>query len=176
MRPRTPQRGSAMLVTLLVIAALLAGAAALVSLQVSSNRSTDLMRGAITAMYCAEAGASAARPVVSASYPQWAAALAASANGDRTEPAFLSTGISSHDLDGDAVADFEVWLEDNDDEVPPAPGNRAVDNDLQVFIVSRCLKYPDTPKAVRELVELPGTVAKCYQAQHGGCGGNGNNN
>ena len=39
---RQGQRGSAMLVTMVIIAALLAGAAVLGSLQVNSNRSTKL--------------------------------------------------------------------------------------------------------------------------------------
>jgi len=44
---RDSQRGSAMLVTLIITVALLAGAAVLVSLQLSANKSTELSRAGI---------------------------------------------------------------------------------------------------------------------------------
>ena len=173
--PRSPERGSAMLVTLIVIGALLAGAGVLVSLQLASNRSTDLTRSGMSALYCAEAGLAAARPVVATNYGQWNAALLASNGGDLSEPAWITAGIGSKDLDGDGVADFEVYLLDNDDEQDPLPNNTAVDNDLSVYIVSRCLRYPDTPKAVSELVLYNGGSG-CYPWQQGGGGGDGNSN
>jgi hypothetical protein len=172
---RPGQRGSAMLVTLIIVAALLAGGSVLVSMQLSSNRGADVTRTSTTSLYCAEAGLTAARSVVVANYIQWAAALAVSATGNHTEPTWLSSGIPSHDLDGDSVADFTVWIEDNDDE-GAGTNDRATDSDLRIFVVSRCLKYPDSPKEVRELIELPTNGVYCYQAQQGGCGGNGNSN
>lgn len=182
-RPRQRERGSAMLVTLIVIGALLSGAAVLVSLQLFSNRATDLTRSGMSALYCAEAGLSAARPVVATNYAQWNPSLALSAPttnappgaGDTSEPSWLSTAIGSHDLDGDGVGDFAVYLYDNDDEQAPLPNNLVRDNDLQVFIVSRCVKYPDTPKEVRELILYNGGTS-CYPWQTGGCGGDGNAN
>lgn len=167
-----------MLVTLLIIGALLAGASVLVSLQLASNRSTDLTRSGTSALYCAEAGLTLARPIVLANYAQWGTALTASSLGTKTEPTWIQSGINSvmggHDLDGTlpATVDFEVYLEDNHDETV-SPNNLASDQDLQVFIVSTCLKYPDTPKQVRELVEYNG-VPPCYPWQIGGCGGDGN--
>jgi hypothetical protein len=162
-----------MLVTLIIVAALLSGAAVLVSLQISSNRSTDLTRSGILAMYCAEAGVAAARPVVASTYGSWPTAFATSSVGDFAEPAWLSSGIGNHDLDGDSVADFSVYLLDNDDE--PAANDLTVDADLQVFIVSRCLKYPDTPQEIRELVLYNGAT-RCYPWQVGGCSSDGNTN
>jgi len=167
---RTRQRGSAMLVTLIIISALLAGAAVLVSMQISSSRSSDLSRTGMTATYCAEAGLSAARPVVASHYSSWAGSFYT--GGTITEPSWLSSGIGSHDLDGDGSADFIVYLVDNDDETP---NDKSKDNDLRTFIVSKCIKYPDTPKAVEELVEFKGG-GTCYQSQEGGCSGNGNSN
>jgi hypothetical protein len=172
---RNRQRGSAMLVTLIVIGALLAGAAVLASLQMASNRSTDLTRSGMSALYCAEAGLSAARPVVTAHYPDWASALDASGQGTLTEPTWLSTGIGSHDLDGDNVADFEVYIKDNGDEPAASADNPRLDNDLQIFIVSKCLKYPDTPKQVEELILFNGGTA-CNPEQLGGQDNNGNKN
>ena len=169
---RERQRGSAMLVTLIIIASLLAGAAVLVSLQINSNRSTDLTRSGMSALYCAEAGLSAARSVVAQNYSQWNATLAA---GGTTEPSWLASGIGSHDLDGDGVDDFAVYIKDNDDEQSPLSNDLTHDNDLQVFVVSTCIKYPDTPKAVTELILYNGGTG-CYPWQIGGCGGDGNGN
>jgi Tfp pilus assembly protein PilV len=168
---RTRQRGSAMLVTMIILAALLAGVTVLVSMQLSSTRSSDLTRTGAAGTYCAEAGLAAARPIVAANYSQWGAAIAA----PTTEPTWLSTGIGSHDIDGDGDVDFKVTLKDNDDELPPTANNTAVDSDLKIFIVSTCLKYKDSVKQVEELVQYTGG-GTCYQSQAGGCGGNNNGN
>jgi hypothetical protein len=151
-----------MLVTLIIIAALLAGAAVLASMQISSSRASDISRTGMTSLYCAEAGLSAARPIVSASYVSWNTWLAA--GGD------ISSSLTSLDLDGDGAADFSVKVVDNNDDT-----DQTSDNDLRVFIVSTCIKYPENPKTVEELVEYTGG-GKCYQSQQGGCGGNGNSN
>lgn len=177
-RTSRPQRGSAMLVTLLVIVSLVAGAAVLVGLQMASNRSTDLTRSGTNALYCAEAGLVAARPIVVANFSQWSTALALSAANDFSEPPWLAAGIDGsmggHDLDTTvASTDFRVHLEDNHDE--PGASIPGADTDLRIFIVSTCLAYPDTPKQVRELVEYNGVVA-CYPWQIGGCGGANNTN
>ena len=128
----------------------------------------------MSALYCAEAGLSAARPIVATSYTSWAASLVASAGGTLTEPTWLSSAIN-HDLDvpADGVADFAVYIIDNDDE--PLANNRALDSDLSVYIVSKCLKYPDTPVELRELVLYNGG-SKPYEWQAGGGTGIGNNN
>jgi len=168
MTTRDPQRGSAMLVTLILTAALLGGAGVLVSTQLASNRSIDVVRTGTLSAYCAEAGLAAARPIVLANYALWASAL-----GTGTEPSWLSA--ISHDLDGDGAADFVITLKDNDDEVPPATNNLLRDNDLRIFIVSRCVKYSEVPKEIAELVQYSGG-GTCYQAQQGGCASNGNAN
>lgn len=171
-RRRNGQRGSAMLVTLIIIGALLAGAAVLVSLQLAGNRSTDLTRSGMSALYCAEAGLAAARPVVAANYASWSASLTASSGGDLSEPGWISAAID-HDLDlpADGGADFEVYIIDNDDE--PSANNRAADTDFSVYIVSQCTKYTDTPVELRELVLYNGGT-KAYESQLGG--GTGINN
>jgi hypothetical protein len=173
-RRRSPQRGSALLVTLILVGALLAGSAVLVVLQMSSNRSTDLTRNGLSSLYCAEAGLAAARPVVMSQYPSWGSALQAEYPNYNTEPPFL-TGIN-HSLDGGSGSDFVVWLRDNDDEIAAGgSANGSADIDLKVFLVSTCIKYPDNPKQVEELVQYTGG-GQCYQSQLGGCGGNGNSN
>jgi hypothetical protein len=171
-RRHNRQRGSAMLVTLIIIGALLAGAAVLVSLQLASNRSTDLTRSGMSALYCAEAGLAAARPVVAASYGQWGTALQDSSSGTFTEPSWIASAID-HDLDvpGGGAVDFDIYIFDNDDE--PSANDRAVDSDLSVYIVSTCRKYPDTQVQVRELVLYNGGTQP-YDWQAGG--GTGVNN
>ena len=189
------QRGSAMLITMILIAALLGGAAVLAGIQLASTRSSDLTRTGTLSTYCAEAGLALARPIVLANYStsatvSWTQAIALTSPlitagttpaAATWEPAWLTSGIgccgslgvgSGHDLDGDGVADFFVYLKDNDDELTVA-NNRAVDADLKVFIVSRCIKYPDAIREVEELVQYSGG-GTCYQGQQGGCGGNNN--
>jgi hypothetical protein len=178
MTNRNSQRGSAMLVTMIVISSLIAGAAVLVSMQLASNRSSDLTRTGLSATYCAEAGLDAARTVVSANFTNWPAALVACGSGPYpcAEPAWLASGIGSHDIDGDGVADFAVYIKDNDDELPPNANNPQVDNDLRVFVVSRCTKYADTVKEVEELIQYSGG-GQDYRSQQGlGRYGGGNNN
>lgn len=180
---RARERGSAMLVTLIVIGALLAGAAVLASMELASTRGGDLDRTGMTGLYCAEAGLAAAAPVVQASYTPagsttgWGQALSASASGDLSEPTWLTTGIDAtnpyaHDLDGDHVDDFKVYLKDNNDEAP-ATDNPAIDQDLRVFIVSTCTKYPDNPVQVEELIQYSGGGGTQYTHQLGGGTGNG---
>lgn len=172
---RMSQRGSAMLVTMIIIASMLAGAAVLVSMQLASNRSTDLARTGMESLHCAEAGLAAVRSTVKANYSNWTAAIAASAGGSTAEPSWLQSPAINHDLDGDGVDDFKVYLKDNDDEGPPNANNLAVDEDLRVFVVSKCVntKYDDTQKTVEELVQYTGGQT-CNYNEDGGCDGNGN--
>ena len=174
MHPRAPERGSAMLVTLIVIAALIAGATVLAQMQLAATHSSDYVRSSTEGLYCAEAGLAAAAPVVAANYAQWASALAASGatTPDTSEPSWLASGIGSHDIDGDGVADFSVYLVDDDDEVP---SDRTRDQNLKVFIVSTCLKYTETPHVVEELVQMSGG-GTCYKSQIGGCRNDNNTN
>lgn len=164
---RNPQQGSAMLVTLILVSSLLAGGAVLVSMQMASNRATEVTNSGVTALYCAEAGLSAASPLVASNYLSWAGNL-----GTGTEPAFLAS--IDHDIDNDGTADFVVTLKDDDDELS-GTNDLTVDQNLRVFIVSTCTKYPETPKQVEALVQYSGGGQK-YKSQSGGNGGNGNDN
>jgi len=172
---RQSQRGSAMLVTMNLIAALLAGAAVLAAMQMSSTRSSDVTRTGMSATYCAEAGLAQARAVVAAQYTNWTSWLCTNATQSTcTEPPTLYTLIGSHDIDGVSGDDFMIYLRDNDDELSGS-NNLGSDNDLRIFIVSRCIKYPENVKEVEELVQYSGG-GTCYQSQQGGCWGNGNSN
>jgi len=164
---RVSQRGSAMLITMILITALLAGAAVLISLQMAANRATDLTRTGISALYCAEAGLTATRSLIANNQPNWNASL-----GTGTEPSWLAG--ADHDIDDDGVGpDYRVTLVDNMDEA--GSDNPNLDADGKIIIVSRCLKYPDVPKEVREMVGYT-TQSNCYNSQQGGCAGNNNQN
>ena len=176
---RSSQRGSAMLVTMIIVGALLAGAAVLSSIQVSSNRSTELTRNGLGSLYCAEHGLTAARQYVISGYGLWAAALTANcADGDCTtlvEPTFLSSTAFSHDVDGGALSnDFRVYIRDNDDEGTGAQVY-GTDADDTIFVVSRCTKFPDTPKQVEELIKYTPAMNP-YCAQEAGANSRNNDN
>jgi hypothetical protein len=173
---RDRQRGGALLVTLILISSMLAGASVLVSMQLTSIRSTDLVRTGLSSGYCAEAGLATGRAVMAANYTNWASALTACGAGPYpcAEPAWLYTAVGSHDLDGDGVDDFALYIRDDDDEMSGA-NDRSVDTNLRVYVVARCLKYPDNPREMQELVQFSGAGA-AYESQQGGFSGNGNAN
>jgi hypothetical protein len=165
---RNPEQGSAILLVLVIIMALLGGGAALLSTQLKATKSTDLIKNGAAALHCAEAGLAAARQTVASNYAQWNGSF-----GQTAEPSWLAS--VNHDLDGNGSADFTITLRDNDDEQDPLPTNTSIDNDLAVFVIATCTKYPELPKQVSELVLYNGGGG-CYQSQLGGCGGNGNSN
>jgi hypothetical protein len=194
-RIRNPERGSAMLVTLIVTSALIAGAAVLASTQMASTRGSSIARNGLQSLYCAEAGLAMARPWVMAQYQvdQWKSSLTLSASGTASsawEENWLSgnggstTGINTvttctnygttggcHDLGTptpDGAADFFVYIVDNNDDL-----DQTTDQDQTVWIVSRCTRNAETVQEVRELVRYSGGGTH-YNDQAGGASGNGN--
>lgn len=153
-----------MLITLILVSALLAGGAVLTQMQVKSTKGAQMTRAGLTSMYCAESGVTAARATVMNNYASWNAAL-----GQTTEPSWITSGVA-HDIDGDGTPDFTITLKDNDDD-----GDTTKDNDLTIYVVSKCIRDSDTPATVAELVRFNGG-GNCYQGQLGGCGGNNNAN
>ena len=174
-RERERERGTAILITIIVIVALLGGGAVLVGMQVGSTRSTEVARSNMTALYCAEAGLNAARKPVLDAYTAdgtWAGAL-----GSGTQPLWLADPTIDHDLDpGDSLTtdDFEITLVDNDDEIG-FTATPLIDNDLQIYVVSTCNKFPQNKKQVRELIRFK-VSQQFYNSQAGGIGGNNNAN
>lgn len=170
---RTGERGSALMITMILVVVMLAGGTALVRLGISATRSVDTVQDSKSSLHCAEAGLSAARTLVAASYTQWNASLCNGCvqSAPASEPAWLA-GID-HDLDDNGTADFVITLVDNHDETGTNDPTR--DNDLQVFMVSTCIQSAEVRKQVQELVRFNG-AGNCYQAQLGGCGGNSNAN
>jgi hypothetical protein len=168
---RRPERGTAILITLIVIVALLGGGAVLVGMQMSSTRSTEVTRSNMTSLYCAEAGLNAARRPVLAGYTAdgtWGGFL-----GTGTQPTYVDAASIDHDLDpNDSLTtdDFRITLEDNDDEIG-FTATPTIDNDLHIYVVSTCTKFPENQKTVRELIRFK-VAQQYYNAQSGGIGGN----
>lgn len=160
------ERGSAMLVTMILITALFSGAAVMANMQLQSNRASSTSRTKNSALYCAEAGLPTARSAVVANYTSWNTALQSGGT------ASWLTSLN-RDIDGDGQADFTVTIKDNEDET--GTDDPTQDNDLTVYVVSTCTKYADVRTSVAELVRISGG-GSCYQSQFGGCGGNGNGN
>lgn len=170
MRARSSEQGSIMLVVALILVALLAGGGIALYVQVSATRSTSYLISSRSALYCAEAGLAAGRRISGQNVSQWGAILDGS---DQNDPSWYPI---SGDLDGDSVADYVVTIRDNDDELPPKANNPQADDDLSVFVVSRCTRYPETPREVFELVRFA-TGGGGYRNQAGqGTGNTGNAN
>lgn len=163
---RNGQRGTAILITMLLTVALLGGGAVLLGMQLSGTKSVDVSRTKTLALHCAEAGITAARQGVAAAYTSWAGQICNPPAPEGTgtcviggvagEPAFLAGINRELDTPPDG-ADFRIHLVDNDD----GDGNMAADNDLQVYVVSTCIKYGEIKQQVRELIKItPGNQGR----------------
>ena len=169
-RGRRSERGSIMMVVALVLVALLAGGGIALYVQVSSTRSTGYLASSRSALYCAEAGLAAGRRLIGQAVSEWALILDAN---DSNDPSWYPV---TGDLDGDGTDDYEVTVRDNDDELPPDTNDASADNDMSLFVVSRCTRYPETPREVFELVNFS-TGGGGYRDQAGqGTGNTGNAN
>ncbi len=158
--PRDPERGTILVLVMTILAALLAAAAVALYLQISSTRAAGISSRTRSSLYCAEAGLAAARPLIAAQSTNWAEILA----GTTTDyPWYPIQGDIDDPPDG--VADFVVTVKDNDDEFPLDP---TVDADDRIFIVSTCVKYPDNPREVMELVSRQVPPGYHYTDQSGG--------
>jgi hypothetical protein len=135
-----------MLIVMVVVGSMMTAGAVLVRMQLSSSNASHVNHSATVGLYCAEAGLTAVRDAVIANVASWNAALV-----DPAEPAFLSA--ISRDIDGDGASDFTISLRDNDDE---PVNDLTMDTDLTVFVVSTCIKHPDTRTQVTELVTSTG--------------------
>ena len=169
---RVQERGAAMMVVMIVMAALMTAGGLAIYVSTSETRSTGYVSSSRQALFCAEAGLASARSIVTANYTSWGLALDAN---DTNDPAWYPIrGYLSDTGTGDY--DYEVRIRDNDDEHSPAANDPATDIDLQVYVESTCLKYPETPRTVTELIEYQGG-GYVYRNQAGqGAGNSGNAN
>jgi len=167
---RNRQRGAALMTSIIVLSGLLVAAGASVYLLTAETKSTSFTAASRRSLFCAEAGLAAARNIVARNHGGWNAAL--DTNGSNDPAWYPITGYL--DANGSGPPDFTVTLKDNDDELPPLDNEPNRDNDLRVFIVSRCDRYPEHPRTVMELVEYS-SAGHTYRHQ-GGQGGNNSGN
>ncbi len=165
---RRGERGAALIVTIILISALLAGGMLAIYLMVADTRSAQYINEGRGALFCAESGLAGAREYITNNANDWPDMLNADAGDD--PDGYPVEG----DLDGDEVMDWHVELRDNDDEFPT--NDPTVDADSVVFMVSTCLKYPDTPREVMQLISIAAGGTN-YRNQSGqGAGGTNNAN
>jgi hypothetical protein len=185
--PRQAEKGTIMVLVMTVLAALLAGGAVALYIQVTATRATSAANQARTSLYCAEAGLQAARLLILNNYTTWEAVLSedCTPNGDcpdwYTPPAGLTVPGYYARLDGEPIVlpesppDYRVTIYDNDDEFDGNMPNPNRDNDLAVFVRSDCLRYPSQPRAVAELVDFRAVINCVQNEQGGGCPANAGN-
>ena len=171
-RARCSEHGAAMLVVMVVMAALMTAGGIAIYMSTSETRSTGYVASGRQALFCAEAGLAQARAVVTANYATWGAVLDTNTGND---PSWYP--IEGHVTDGaTGDPDYEVTIRDNDDEIAPAVNDPTKDSDLQVYVTSTCLEYPDTPRSITELIRYQGG-GYSYRNQSGqGAGNTGNAN
>jgi hypothetical protein len=159
---RARERGVALVLVLIVVMGLTTVGLLAIYATMGETRSTSYGVDSKAALYCAEAGLAKARPIIGANYPAWAAILDGNPAND---PAWYPI-TGDLDVPPDGVNDFVVTIRDDDDEPAGAANDPTHDNNLSVYVVSTCTRYPDTPRQVTELIHYQG-VGNVYRAQAG---------
>ena len=135
-----------MLVVMIAIGSLMTAGAVLVRVQATSSHGAEVNHSTLTGLYCAEAGLTASRATILANVALWNPSL-----GSPIEPPFLA--LVSRDIDADGIDDFEITIRDNDDE---PINDLSTDTDQTIFVVSTCIKDPDSRTQVTELLTSTG--------------------
>jgi len=169
-RRNSSERGAALAVTLILTTALLGAGALALYLQLSDTKAAGSLTESRSALYCAEAGLASGRAYVAARVGEWGVML--DDDPDNDPDGYPVVG----DLDGDGANDYTVSIRDNDDEIAPADDVPTVDLDGTIFMVSTCIKHPDAPREVLEMLSFGGGGTN-YRNQSGqGVGGSSNAN
>lgn len=167
-----PEAGLAMVVVVTVLAALLAGGAVALVLQLGSTKQAGLIKNQRAAMFCAEAGLVDARSILQANVGAWPALLDTDATNN---PSWYPHGVGmTGDIDSplDGEPDYVVVVRDDGD----GDGDPNLDSNGRLFIVSRCIKYPETPSEILAYIDMSGG-GHAYRNQAGqGPGNTGNAN
>ena len=157
-RSVNPESGLAMVIVLTILAALLAGGAIALVLQLSSTKGAGLVKTQRAAMYCAEAGLAQARATMQNSYALWGQIIDGDASND--PPWYPISG----DLDDppDGVDDYTVTVRDDEDE-SPAADDPQVDSNQRVFIVSPLHQISRCPRGAPRAHQPRGHRALLHQ-------------
>jgi hypothetical protein len=161
-----------MFIVITVMSSLMMVGLLAIYLTMSETQSTGYASDAKASLYCAEAGLAKARALLVANYAAWPLILDADATND---PAWYPV-VGDIDLPVDGVNDFSVTVRDNDDEPVGTANDPTRDNDMRIFVVSKCTRYPETPREVTELIYYKAGGAS-YRGMSGqGAGNTGNAN
>jgi hypothetical protein len=171
-RDRNPERGVAMFIVMIVVIGLTTVGLLAVYETMGETKATSYGVDSDAALYCAEAGLAKARPMIGGNYAAWAAIL----DGDPSNDPSWYPITGDLDVPADGKSDFTVTIRDDDDEPVGTPNDPTKDNDLSVYVISTCTRYPETPRQVTELIHYKGGGAG-YRNQSGqGAGNTGNTN
>lgn len=153
------QRGSALLVAMVLMGILLMMVAGLMLYSNQQRIRATSAAKTSTRLSCAEAGLQLARNYFGRNQALWDTFLAAPtvynpvASGYNTAPATptVATFQTAHpelfmDLDNDGLNDVFIFVRDNADESLPSAQNYARDNDQNVIIGSTCISSTLVPK------------------------------
>lgn len=152
----SPPRGSALLVTVVLLAVLMLMAGGLLGyVQSERGRAIQVSR-AQRRESCAQAGLQLAKSYFGRNFPTWNTYLAdpnfsaVPTDGGTLDPAAIASIKAAQpqllaDLDGDSAPDVYLYVRDNDDEFPPAAANPARDNDQAVIVGAVCISTTMVP-------------------------------
>lgn len=129
-----------------------------------------MVKASRSSLFCAEAGLSASRSIITLNHATWPLVLDADLTNN--PPWYPIRGS----IDSDPDDDFEVTIRDNDDELPPTLNDPTRDIDLQVFAVARCIKNANASREIVELLQVAGGGHLYRNQAGGGAAGTGNQN
>lgn len=148
-----------------LLAAMLAGGAVVLGLASGNTKGATLAKKTREALYCAEAGLAAARDFVINNQDDWEAVLDGNPDNNPAwypNDATLGEGIHGS-YDWDSVNDYTATMEDDGD----GDGDPTKDANQTVIIKSTCLKFPDAPAQVMEVIAMGGQTGDYYGDQKG---------
>lgn len=161
MRARRQERGSALLVAMVLSAVLLMLVAGLMLYAGAERRRAVSEAHGMIRVGCAEAGLQLARAYFAGQGAQkWNAFLSdpidynpvpSTWNTSPATPGDPNSHVRKNhpelffDLDGDGAPDVYIYVRDNQDELPPAPNNWARDNDQNVYVGAMCISSTLVP-------------------------------
>lgn len=148
-------RGSAMITVIWLMAILAIIVATLMLMAMHQRRQATATARRMPQLSCAEAGLQYAKSFYGRQQMTWNTFLANGAKYNAPTNAAIATLLAGGtanelfvNLDGAAnpAPDVYIFVRDNDDELPPAPFNSAVDNDQNVVVGAVCISSTMAPR------------------------------
>jgi hypothetical protein len=155
------QRGSALIVTMSVMAVVMLAVASLMLVVQHTRINAINQARSMPRNYCVDTGLQLARLYFGNNFSSWNTYLSDPAHYDPVvsswNPAATAANPTSAalqaahpelfaDLDGDGQPDVYIYVRDNADELPPATENWMRDNDMQVYVGAVCISSTLVPR------------------------------